>query len=231
MTVPGETDAQLPDSAPAGDLLADERVDLPVVSSELVFAGKVWDIRRETFLYNGEEIVREFMDHTGAVAILAMDETERIRLIKQYRHPIRSREWEIPAGLLDIVDEDPLEGAKRELAEETDLEAAEWHVLADFVTTPGGNNEAIRIYLARGLRPTAEVFVREHEEADMELRWVPLDEALDAVVERRIQSPTLVVAVYAAAVARSRGWSSLAPANAPWPQQAALRSARTAAGS
>ena len=54
MTVPGETDAQLPDSAPAGDLLADERVDLPVVSSELVFAGKVWDIRRETFLYNGE---------------------------------------------------------------------------------------------------------------------------------------------------------------------------------
>jgi len=226
MTLPGETDAQ-----PSKSLLTDERVNLPVVSSEVVFNGKVWDIRREAFLYNGEEIVREFMDHTGAVAILAMDEHERIRLIKQYRHPIRSREWEIPAGLLDIQDEHPLEGAKRELAEEADLEATEWHVLSDFVTTPGGNNEAIRIYLARGLKPTAEVFVREHEEADMELRWVALDEALDAVVERRIQSPTLVVAVYAAAVARSRGWTSLAPADAPWPQQAALRSARTASGS
>ena len=112
-------------------------------------------------------------------------------LIKQYRHPVRTREWEIPAGLLDVDGEDPLAAAQRELAEEADLVAAEWAVLADFVTSPGGSDEAIRIYLARGLSATPEAFAREDEEADMELRWVPLDECVDAVLARRVQNPSL----------------------------------------
>lgn len=207
------------------DELADERIDLPIVSSEVVFEGAIWDVRRETFDYNGDQITREFVDHTGAVSVLAVDDEDRVLLIKQYRHPIRSREWEIPAGLLDVADEDPLEAAKRELAEEVDLSADSWSVLSDYVTTPGGNNEAIRVYLARGLTDT-DAFAREDEEADIEKRWVPLDEALDAVVARRVQNPSLVVAVYAAFVARSRGWSTLAPADAPWPQREALRSFR-----
>ena len=207
------------------DELADERIDLPIVSSEVVFKGAIWDVRRETFDYNGDQITREFVDHTGAVSVLAVDDEDRVLLIKQYRHPIRSREWEIPAGLLDVADEDPLEAAKRELAEEVDLSADSWSVLSDYVTTPGGNNEAIRVYLARGLTDT-DAFAREDEEADIEKRWVPLDEALDAVVARRVQNPSLVVAVYAAFVARSRGWSTLAPADAPWPQREALRSFR-----
>jgi len=207
------------------DELADERIDLPIVSSEVVFEGAIWDVRRETFDYNGDQITREFVDHTGAVSVLAVDDEDRVLLIRQYRHPIRSREWEIPAGLLDVADEDPLEAAKRELAEEVDLSADSWSVLSDYVTTPGGNNEAIRVYLARGLTDT-DAFAREDEEADIEKRWVPLDEALDAVVARRVQNPSLVVAVYAAFVARSRGWSTLAPADAPWPQREALRSFR-----
>lgn len=207
------------------DELADERIDLPIVSSEVVFKGAIWDVRRETFDYNGDQITREFVDHTGAVSVLAVDDEDRVLLIKQYRHPIRSREWEIPAGLLDVADEDPLEAAKRELAEEVDLSADSWSVLSDYVTTPGGNNEAIRVYLARGLTDT-DAFAREDEEADIEKRWVPLDEALDAIVARRVQNPSLVVAVYAAFVARSRGWSTLAPADAPWPQREALRSFR-----
>ena len=207
------------------DELADERIDLPIVSSEVVFKGAIWDVRRETFDYNGDDITREFVDHTGAVSVLAVDDEDRVLLIKQYRHPIRSREWEIPAGLLDVADEDPLEAAKRELAEEVDLSADSWSVLSDYVTTPGGNNEAIRVYLARGLTDT-DAFAREDEEADIEKRWVPLDEALDAIVARRVQNPSLVVAVYAAFVARSRGWSTLAPADAPWPQREALRSFR-----
>ena len=207
------------------DELADERIDLPIVSSEVVFKGAIWDVRRETFDYNGDQITREFVDHTGAVSVLAVDDEDRVLLIRQYRHPIRSREWEIPAGLLDVADEDPLEAAKRELAEEVDLSADSWSVLSDYVTTPGGNNEAIRVYLARGLTDT-DAFAREDEEADIEKRWVPLDEALDAIVARRVQNPSLVVAVYAAFVARSRGWSTLAPADAPWPQREALRSFR-----
>ncbi|MDN4639408.1 NUDIX hydrolase [Agreia sp. PsM10] len=206
-------------------LLADDRVDLPIVSSDVVFQGKIWDVRRETFDYNGQQITREFVDHTGAVSVLAVDDEERVLLIKQYRHPIRAREWEIPAGLLDVADEDPLEAAKRELAEEVDLAAASWSVLSDYVTTPGGNNEAIRVYLARDLTET-DAFAREDEEADIEKRWVPLDEALDAVVARRIQNPSLVVAVYAAAISRSRGWSTLGAADAPWPQRDVLRSSR-----
>ena len=207
------------------DELADERIDLPIVSSEVVFEGAIWDVRRETFDYNGDQITREFVDHTGAVSVLAVDDEDRVLLIRQYRHPIRSREWEIPAGLLDVADEDPLEAAKRELAEEVDLSADSWSVLSDYVTTPGGNNEAIRVYLARGLTDT-DAFAREDEEAGIEKRWVPLDEALDAIVARRVQNPSLVVAVYAAFVARSRGWSTLAPADAPWPQREALRSFR-----
>ncbi|WP_244894822.1 NUDIX domain-containing protein [Agreia pratensis] len=212
------------ESEPVG-ILADEHIALPIVSSEVVFTGAIWDVRRETFDYNGDQITREFVDHTGAVAVLAIDDEDRILLIKQYRHPVRSREWEIPAGLLDVADEDPLEAAKRELAEEVDLAAASWSVLSDYVTTPGGNNEAIRVYLARQLSDT-EAFAREDEEADIEKRWVPLDEALDAVVGRRIQNPSLVVAVYAASVARSRGWSTLGPEDAPWPQREVVRSSR-----
>ena len=217
----------MPDNQPeqVQGLLADDRVDLPIVSSDVVFQGKIWDVRRETFDYNGQQITREFVDHTGAVSVLAVDDEERVLLIKQYRHPIRAREWEIPAGLLDVADEDPLEAAKRELAEEVDLAAASWSVLSDYVTTPGGNNEAIRVYLARDLAET-DAFAREDEEADIEKRWVPLDEALDAVVARRIQNPSLVVAVYAAAISRSRGWSTLGAADSPWPQRDVLRSSR-----
>jgi 8-oxo-dGTP pyrophosphatase MutT (NUDIX family) len=204
--------------SPAGELLHDELDAAPVTSSEVVFEGKVWDVRRDTFGYNGSSIVREYVDHTGAVAVLALDEQGRVLLIKQYRHPVRAREWEIPAGLLDVDGEDPVLAASRELAEEADVAAAEWNVLAEFYTSPGGNNEAIRIYLARGLSTIDDAFHRTDEEADMELRWVPLEELIDAVLERRVQNPSLVIATLAAHTARERGWKTLAPADAPWPR-------------
>ena len=162
--------------------------------------------------------MREYVDHTGAVAILAIDENDRVLLIKQYRHPVRAREWEIPAGLLDISGEHPLVAAQRELAEEADLVASEWNVLSEFSTSPGGSSEAIRIYLARGLSATAEAFAREAEEADMELRWVPLDDCVDAVLARRVQNPSLVLAVLAAHASRARGWVTLGSADEPWPR-------------
>ena len=197
--------------------LADEPADLPVVGSELVFEGRIWDVRRDTVEYGGARIVREYVDHPGAVAVLALDDDDRAFLIQQYRHPVRSRDWEIPAGLLDVHGEDPLEAARRELAEEADLAASDWAVLVDYFTTPGGNNEAIRIFLARGLTATTTAFDREDEEADMATRWVPLDECVDAVLARRVQNPSLVVGVLAAEASRTRGWSTLAPADTPWP--------------
>jgi ADP-ribose pyrophosphatase len=203
--------------------LADDVEEAPVSSSEIVFDGYVWDVRREAFDYGGSTLRRDFIDHPGAVAIFALDDADRVLLIKQYRHPVRRREWEPPAGLLDMEEESPLDAAKRELAEEVDLEADDWHVLIDYVTTPGGNNEAIRVYLARGLRSTGSVFDREGEEADMELRWVSLDDALDAVLASRVQNPSLAIGTLAAHASRARGWSTLRPADDAWPAHPRFR--------
>lgn len=213
----------MPDTTPAADLLADEHVALPVTSSTREFEGRVWDIRRETFGMGGAEVVRDFVDHTGAVAVLALDDDGRILAIQQYRHPVRSRDWELPAGLLDITGEDPLVAAQRELAEEADLVASEWNVLSDIMTSPGGSNEVIRVYLARGVTAAAETFERTEEEAEIVVRWVPLDEAVQAVLERRVQNTILCVAVLAAHAASERGWSTLGSADAPWAQRDSVR--------
>lgn len=199
--------------------LRDEPVSVPIVRTETVFAGRVWNVRRDEVAYGDGVIVRDYVDHTGAVAVLAMDEHDRVLLIQQYRHPIRTRDWEIPAGLLDVAEEDPLAAARRELAEEADLTASDWSVLSDFTTSPGGSDEAIRIYLARGLAAAGEVFARAEEEADIVVRWVDLDEVVDAVLDRRLHNPSLVIAALAAHTSRARGWSTLAPGDAPWPSR------------
>jgi 8-oxo-dGTP pyrophosphatase MutT (NUDIX family) len=205
--------------------LADEVADLPVTSSETVFEGAVWNVRRDRFDYAGVEIVREYVDHTGAVAVLVLDDDDRVCLIRQYRHPIRAREWELPAGLLDADGESPLAAAQRELAEEVDLVARDWALLSDFHNSPGGSNEALRVYLARGVSDANEVFDRTAEESEIEKAWVPLDDVVAAVLDRRIQNAILVIAALAADAARTRGWATLAPAESPWPQHPLARSA------
>lgn len=198
--------------------LTDEPFDVTVADSSEQFHGHVWDVRRDRFEYGSSEIVREYVDHTGAVAILALDENDRVMLIQQYRHPIGMRDWEIPAGLLDIVGEDPLVAAQRELAEEADLSATDWSVLVDFFTSPGGSTEAIRVYLARGLSAT-KAFDRTEEEAELETRWVSLDDTVDAVLKRTVGNSILALAVLAAQASKARGWSTLSDAHAEWPQQ------------
>lgn len=178
--------------------LADETTPVRVLERERVFTGKVWNIVRERFVFGGGELIREFMDHTGAVAVLAQDEQGRVLLAKQYRHPVGERLWELPAGLLDVDGEPPLEAAKRELAEEADLVADEWQLLAEHASTPGGSNEIITVYLARGLSAAPEVFHRTGEEAEIELRWVPLAEAVDAVLDGRLRNGPLQLALLTA---------------------------------
>jgi len=203
--------------------IADAPASLPVRSSDRVYEGRVWDLKRDVVELGDRDLIREYIDHPGAVAVLALDDHDRVFLICQYRHPVRVREWEIPAGLLDVHGEDPLAAAKRELAEEGDLVASDWAVLADFFTTPGGSDEAIRIYLARGLTETHEAFAREEEEAHMETRWLDLDACVDAVLERRVQNPSLVIGVLAAQAFRARGWAGLGAADAAWPGRSTPR--------
>jgi NTP pyrophosphohydrolases including oxidative damage repair enzymes len=177
----------------------DEGFEPEIVSSDLVYEGRVWDVRSDTVRYGDGEIVRQYVDHPGAAAIVAMDEDERVLLIQQYRHPIRHRDWEIPAGLLDVAGESPLESAVRELAEEADLEASSWEPLVSIFTTPGGNDEVVHLFLARGLSPLAEAHVRVDEEADIRVEWVPLTDAVAGVLAGRLRNGILAVGVLTAA--------------------------------
>lgn len=180
---------------PDSGLFADERFQPQIVSSERVFDGAIWDVQRDRFEFGGTEIVREYLRHPGAVAILAEDDEGRVLLIQQYRHPIGYRDWELPAGLRDVDGEDPVDTARRELAEEADVVAAHWSELTEFFTTPGGSSETLTVFHARGLTPTAAAFDRTAEEADIELRWVPFAEVVDAVLAGRVRNAILALAV------------------------------------
>lgn len=184
--------------------LRDEPFEPEVLSSDLAFEGAVWDVRDERVRYGDGEIRRQFVAHTGAVAVVALDEHDRVLLIQQYRHPIRHRDWELPAGLLDIPGEDPLLAAQRELAEEADIVARDWEHLVSSWTTPGGNDEMIHLYLATGISAAEAAHAREDEEADIRIEWVPLADAVDGVLSGRLHNGILSIGVMAASLRRAR---------------------------
>ena len=178
--------------------LADETYTPTITASELAFRGAVWDIRRETFdLPEASGLVRDMMAHTGAVGIGVVDEQNRILLIQQYRHPVRARLWEVPAGLLDVDGESAFDAAARELVEEADLTAARWQVLSDSCLSPGSSSETMRLYLARDISfvPESDRHERSEEEAGFLFRWVDIDEAVDAVVDGRITNAIAQLAI------------------------------------
>ena len=192
----------------------------PVLASELSFAGRVWDVRSEHVdLGDGGVVVRDFVDHTGAVAVLAIDAEDRVVLVQQYRHPVGAYEWELPAGLLDVDGEPAHLTAARELHEEADLVAGEWHLLLDHYASPGGSSEALRVFLARDLTdvPDHEQHAREGEELGMPVRRVPFAELLEAVLAGDLHNVTLMVSVLAASRLRERGWDGLRSVDEPWP--------------
>lgn len=200
--------------------LSDEITPRPIISSQLLNKGHIFDlVREEVDLGAGGVVSRDFIDHPGAVAVVVLNEQDEVLLLKQYRHPVRADLWEVPAGLLDVAGEPAHIGAARELYEEADLEAASWFVLTDYLTTPGGNNEAIRVYLARDLTevPLDQRHEREHEELDMEKRWVPLDQAVAAVLAGNLHNPSAVVGILAAQAARAANWSTLRSVDVKFP--------------
>lgn len=179
--------------------LRDEPHAPPVADSRLAFRGHVWDVRQDTFDYDGASLTREYVAHTGAAAVVALDDAGRVLLIQQYRHPIRHRDWEIPAGLLDVPGEPPAQAARRELAEEADMTAGRWTPLVSVFTTPGGSDEVVHIFLAEQLAPAETAFSREAEEADIRVEWVPLGDVVDAVLEGRMRNGILAAGVLATA--------------------------------
>jgi len=209
--------------------LTDRLERRPVLDTEVLFEGMVWDVRRDTVdLGEAGTVRREYVDHPGAVSIVALrqvDDHAQVLLIQQYRHPVGAFEWELPAGLLDVPGEPPWLGAARELHEEADLTAGRWHVLIDYFGSPGGISEALRVFLARDLTGVRhdERFTREGEEHGMPVCWVDLDEAHEAVLRGQLHNPSAVIGILTAHAALARDWATLRPRDAPWPQHPAYR--------
>lgn len=195
-----------PDVAPAG--LADSPEEWPVLTSDDLYRGAAPFAVVSDRLHHPDEgpdqaFSRIVVEHPGAAVILAVDEQERVLVVVQYRHPARRRFVELPAGLLDKPGEDPEEAARRELLEETGHQAARWAHLGSTWTSPGITAELIHLYLARDLSPADRGdFEPAHEEADMQLYWLPLADLVEGVLGGGIADAPLVNAVL---LARARG--------------------------
>lgn len=187
--------------------IADQRESWPVVSTQDLHRDHwVVALRRDEVRRPGaddeEPFGRLVLEHPGAVVVLALDERDRALCLLQYRHPGQHRFVELPAGLIDGEDEDPVDVARRELREEAGLVAAEWAHLASAYSSPGISAELIHYFVARGLTEVDRDFTPHHEEADMEVLWVPYAELHAAVLEGRISDGPMVLTVL---MAQARG--------------------------
>ncbi|HEY6278671.1 MAG TPA: NUDIX hydrolase [Streptosporangiaceae bacterium] len=168
---------------------------------------------------DGETAERDMIEHPGAVAVVALDEAGQVLLIRQYRHPAGHLLWEIPAGLRDVPGEETRVTAERELLEETGYRARDWHVLADIFSSPGMSDERVLVFLARDLMwvPESERdgYVPRHEEAHLELRWVPLTDVVSLFLAGDLHNGITAVGILSAYAARQGGFAALRDAVLP----------------
>ena len=147
-------------------------------------------VRDKVSLPNGRVTYREMCLHMGAVGVVPLTKDGNVIMVKQFRYAHDRVFLEIPAGKLDKMDESPLEAAKRELKEETGLEAESWLHLCDTFTTPGFSNEKISLYLARDL-----VFGESRPDEDEFLNVVkmPFEEAFRMAMKGEIQDAKTLI--------------------------------------
>lgn len=173
--------------------------DFKVLSSQLLFDAPIIAVRKDELAMPNEQVAyRDVVEHMGAVAVAAVNDAGEIAMVHQYRHAVKRRLWELPAGLLDVKNESELAGAQRELVEEAGLKAAQWSVLADIVTSPGFCEETARVYLAQDLTEVERPEAFGDEEADMDFAWIKLDEAVAKVLAGEINNSIAVTGIFAA---------------------------------
>jgi ADP-ribose pyrophosphatase len=187
-----------------------------IVDTRRVFDGKVASVRVDRVrMPKGTVAAREVVEHDRAVAVVALDDDDRVVLVEQYRHPFRRRLWELPAGLMDVADEPPLITAQRELLEEAGIAAASWAVLVDIASSPGFTDEAVRIFLARKLSDAGRPPGTDDEESDLRIVRVSLDDAVAAVFAGTIVNSSAVAGLLATHGALHRDLE-LRPADDGW---------------
>ena len=201
-------------------MLSDQVESKPVLNSSKPWRGAIFEIATDEVRFGDKNVHRDYLDHPGAVCIVALKEepVPQVCLIKQYRHPVRAKLWEIPAGLTDVEGETLLEAAQRELAEEVGLAAKDWHTLVDVYSSPGCSNERLRVVLARNLVQVGcpDGFVREAEEAELEMKWVKLTDALQAIFSGTIHNPSAITGILALSAAIDTDFASLRDPGDSW---------------
>ena len=197
------------------------------------FAGRVWDVvTEEVDLGDGGVVTRDFVEHTGAVAVLALDDEERVVLVQQYRHPVGAFEWELPAGLLDVDGEPAHLTAARELHEEADLVAGEWHLLLDHYASPGVRasrcGSSWPATCARCPMPSATSATARSSGC----RFVACRSTRSPTpsLAGDVHNGTLIIAVLAAVRLREREWTGVRPIDEPWSTRSPGRLGQESAG-
>jgi 8-oxo-dGDP phosphatase len=181
-----------------------------VSASHPIYHGPIFSVvQDEVTMPGGSKAYRDVVKHKDAVAIVALDchdgssllkPTSRIALVYQYRHPLGKRIWELPAGLLDRPGENAQEAAARELEEEVGVTAEDWEPLVTIASSPGFTDETVTVFLASALEKVGRPQGPDDEEADMEVHWVPLEEAVKMVQGGVIVSAHSVAGILAAAL-------------------------------
>ncbi len=165
-----------------------------------IYEGSVVRLGIESLtLPNGEPLDLEVVRHPGGAAVVALDDADRVCLLRQYRHAAGGWLWELPAGKID-PGETPKTTAKRELAEEAGLEAADWQKLGQCLTTPGFCDEVIHLYLARRLESVPTV---HHAHELIEVHWLDFETALQQVRDGTLDDAKTLLGLLLAAAVRT----------------------------
>jgi ADP-ribose pyrophosphatase len=161
-----------------------------------IFTGRVIQLNIERVeLPNGSTADLEIIHHPGGAAVVAVDDANRVCLLRQYRHAANGWLWELPAGKIDNR-ESPAYTAVRELEEEAGVRAEQWDELGGYISSPGVFTEVVHLFLARGLRAVPAA----HEQHEViEVHWLAFEQALRMAYDGEINDGKSLVGLFRAA--------------------------------